>query len=61
MAIQQEDLILLIVINAEVNVRCVMVCEALKNRVERVFNSRCADFVHGLFISYCNNNSFDNR
>ena len=36
MVIQQEDLIRLIVINAEVNVRCEMVCETPEQVAERI-------------------------
>ncbi|MCI7437383.1 MAG: hypothetical protein MSH22_12465, partial [Spirochaetia bacterium] len=36
MVIQQEDLIRLIVINAEVNARCVMVCETPEQVAERI-------------------------
>lgn len=36
MVIQQEDLIRLIVINAEVNVRCVMDCKTPEQVAERI-------------------------
>lgn len=49
MAIQQEDLIRLIVINAEVNVRCVMVCETPEQVAERIN-------VPVKFVNACKNN-----